>query len=273
MIVSDEGKAILDGIRRAVFISPHPDDVELCCGILITRFIQRGVSVGYVCVTDGAPTVNTLSATPRPARQGYDRNSYQCTRRTETQAALGLLGVLRSEIAFLDYPDLETVNHISELVADFATILSGADAVFCCPFEGGHPDHDICRFALAMATAAIQFPGLVFEYASYNNVGYQVFVEPIPPSFTLFATSEERHIKIKVANVFVSQGDEPHLFAVDHEVLRAADAVLEPVHFRHYRNTPFYERFAYGATIVLAAIRGYGERAKKGSVLRAGEDD
>jgi LmbE family N-acetylglucosaminyl deacetylase len=260
----NQGEALLSGIRQAAFISPHPDDVELCCGILIRRFLRKGTLVRYVCVTDGAPKADILDTTPRPPRQNYDRDAYKSVRRAETSSALGILGVPHSEITFLDYPDLETASHVSDLVAEFGNILPTVDAVFCCPFEGGHPDHDICRFALAIASATTKYSGAVFEYASYNHLGYQIFSDPIPPSFTLVATAEERCLQQRLAGVFISQEDEPQQFRVDRQLFRAANSVFSPESFEAYRGTPYYERFAYPGTTVLASINAYLERFRDG---------
>src|SRR5579871_2590034 len=172
LVMSDSGENLLSGVRYVAFISPHPDDVELCCGILIKRLLERGVVVRYVCVTDGAPTAEILITTPRPARPNYDREAYKNVRRAETNVALEVLGVSPSEVTFLDYPDLDAAGYIPNLVAEFRKLLPTVDAVFCCPFEGGHPDHDVCRFALAVASASTKYEGAVFEYASYNNLGY-----------------------------------------------------------------------------------------------------
>ncbi|MGA9351019.1 MAG: PIG-L family deacetylase [Anaerolineae bacterium] len=250
-------------LRRVAFISPHPDDVELCCGILIRRFIHSNIEVHYFCVTDGAPSQEILSAIRRMPigwlPDHYDRITYKSTRREETIKALDILGVDLHHIKFLDYPDLGTLNHIQSIVQDFSTILKSVDAVFCCPFEGGHPDHDICRFALAVAVNLLSYSGSVFEYASYSSRGYQVFLSAFPTPFTIIADTDEELIQQRVAQVFISQKEEARLFKTNMECFRGGNIIFTSDDYLAYDGAPHYEQFAFPGSYVLKKIQEYLE--------------
>lgn len=242
--------------QRVAFISPHPDDVELCCGILIRRLIHSNIKVSYFCVTDGAPSPKILSAIGR-LPENYERLTYKSRRRQETIKALSILGVDLAQTKFLDYPDLECHRYIPSIVQNFSSILKKVDAVFCCPFEGGHPDHDICRFTLAIAVGNMNYSGRIFEYASYNNRGYQIFQSALPHCFTIIAETEEQKIKQQVAQTFVSQEEEAKQFKTNMECFRPADTNLTPDDYTVYSVTPYYEQFAFSGLLVLRKIREY----------------
>ncbi|MFL6336984.1 MAG: PIG-L deacetylase family protein [Pyrinomonadaceae bacterium] len=245
-----------DDLRQVVFISPHPDDVELCCGILVRRLVRAGVGVHYLCVTDGAPAQGIavdLGSLPGD----YNQRAYKLTRRRESLTALDILGVAPSDVRFLDYPDLGTLNHIDSIVEDFGAALQNVDAVFCCPFEGGHPDHDLCRFALGVAADRIAYAGGVFEYASYNSHGYQVFLRDAPPPFTLSAEPDEERIQRRVAQAFLSQREMASHFNTHAECFRRGGSVFNAADYLTYSEAPEYEQFAFPASRLLDKIREY----------------
>ena|ERR1700720_2859117 len=68
-------------------------------------------------------------------------------------------------------------------------------------FEGGHPDHDICRVALGLASNAQDYRVRIFEYGSYNHCGYKVFVNASVSAISVVATDSEeilqQHVVVK----------------------------------------------------------------------------
>lgn len=243
---------------KVAFISPHPDDVELCCGILIKHLISSGVKVYYFCVTDGAPSPEVLSITKRlSVLDNYDQLTYKTIRRQETIKALNILGVNLARIEFFDWPDLECYKHIPGIIQSFYNIMKDADGIFCCPFEGGHPDHDITRFALAVASNQINYSGHIFEYASYNNRGYQIFQKDSLCSFTINVNSQEQKIKQQITQIFVSQKKEMEQFRTDVERFRQTGVGLTFNDYTAYEITPYYEQYAYSSSIVLGKIKEY----------------
>ena len=243
-------------LQRIAFISPHPDDVELCCSIIIKHLISSGIKVYYFCVTDGAPSPKILS-TIKCLPNNYNQLAYKTCRRKETITALNILGVNLAQIKFLDWPDLECYKHIPGIVRSFYNIIKNADGIFCCPFEGGHPDHDITRFALAVASDRINYSGHIFEYASYNNRGYQIFQKDSPCSFTININSQEQKIKQQITQVFVSQKKEMEQFRTDVELFRQTGVGLTFNDYADYEITPYYEQFAYSSSTVLGKIKEY----------------
>ena len=262
----------LQQLKRVAFLSPHPDDVELCCGILITRLLRHGSEVAYYCITDGAPSSKLLTPVARPPAH-LTRPQYAAIRRKESLRALRLMGVPSSCIHFLGYPDLESYKHIASIVDRLAEILPLYDTVVSCPFEGGHPDHDVTRFSLACASERARFYPELLEYASYNSRGYQRFLHHRPRQVTLRSTRTERHLKRRIIRVFASQRAEAILFRDDLERFRP-NTKVPLARFRKYTSTPHYERFTYGCTVILAAIKrhlaSHGNRPRNMTVRAEG---
>ena len=79
-----------------IIIAPHPDDEILCCAARIRRDIKEGVRYKVVYITDG------------DAYGAYEfakSKQYGQTRRQESTKAMKRLGVPKSDLIFLNFPD------------------------------------------------------------------------------------------------------------------------------------------------------------------------
>lgn len=86
--------------------APHPDDETLAAGGLMQRVLGRGGSVKAVLMTsgDGFPEgVEMQNRIARPSAQDY--RNYGKLRRKEARRALGILGMNKRDIVFLNFPD------------------------------------------------------------------------------------------------------------------------------------------------------------------------
>ena len=91
---------------RLLVVAPHPDDESLGSGGLIQRVLAAGGHVRVVLMTSGdafpeGVTAETHILDPRP----NDFRSYGTLRQHETMAAMESLGVQRSHVRFLGFPD------------------------------------------------------------------------------------------------------------------------------------------------------------------------
>jgi LmbE family N-acetylglucosaminyl deacetylase len=89
-----------------MIFSPHPDDETLAAGGLIQRVLRLGGSVKVVFMTngDGFPEgVVKENRISRPTAQDY--RNYGKLRKKEARRALGILGVKKQDIVFLNFPD------------------------------------------------------------------------------------------------------------------------------------------------------------------------
>jgi LmbE family N-acetylglucosaminyl deacetylase len=96
----------LSRATRLLLISPHPDDAVLAAGGLIARVSAAHGAVHVVQMTSGDAFSKGVMADHRavvPTADDYRR--YGAARERETLAALHELGVRRSNITFLGFPD------------------------------------------------------------------------------------------------------------------------------------------------------------------------
>lgn len=145
-------------------VAAHPDDECLSFGL----GMSRARHVHLIHLTDGAP-LDMADA----RRAGFEtRVSYAEARRLETEAALAALGVAPARRIECLVPDQTAVERLAALSEKLATELACVEAVITHPYEGGHPDHDACAFAVQAACALILRrggrPPARLEFASYH---------------------------------------------------------------------------------------------------------
>jgi LmbE family N-acetylglucosaminyl deacetylase len=132
--------------RTAVVVA-HPDDETLGLGGQLHQ-IQR---LTMIHVTDGAP--RDMGDAIRLGFQS--REAYAAARGAELDRALAAGGARDARRINLAIADQEAMTHLPDLVRTLVTELAGVDAVVTHPYEGGHPDHDACAFAVQVACAIL----------------------------------------------------------------------------------------------------------------------
>jgi LmbE family N-acetylglucosaminyl deacetylase len=94
------------GAVRALVISPHPDDATLAAGGLMQRILQRGGSVRVVQMTGGDAFPNgVVTLSPRMQLNPSAYRWYGSVREREAIRAMHRLGIGRSHVRLLGYPD------------------------------------------------------------------------------------------------------------------------------------------------------------------------
>ena len=94
------------GRVRAMIVSPHPDDATLAAGGLIQRVLHGGGSVLVIQVTSGDAFSKGLSSIrPRVRATAPTYRWYGSLREREAIRAMRRLGVNRSQIRLLGFPD------------------------------------------------------------------------------------------------------------------------------------------------------------------------
>ena len=95
----------LSPTARVVVFAPHPDDETIAVGGLLHRMVGAHAMVQVVFVTNGDGYPDALRETlHRPPRQA-DYLAYGRLRHREAQAAARRLGIPRSGVDFLGFPD------------------------------------------------------------------------------------------------------------------------------------------------------------------------
>lgn len=145
--------------ERALFLAPHPDDIEIGCGGLLLRRADAGRASRLVFLTDG-------SAVGSPDQDEH----FRAVRWSEARAASALLGlpdpvgVRISERAFRDPHNREpAVEAICEQLRDL-----GPDAVFLPWVADQHPDHRHTNLLLAEALRRTDCAPTVYGYEVWS---------------------------------------------------------------------------------------------------------
>lgn len=158
---------------RLLVVVAHPDDESIGLGgLLARRASQCAPPARLVVVTDGAPRDPTLRC---PEFADAARERYAEHRRGELARAIGHVGIPETNVDHLGVVDQEAALHMEALARAIARILvaHAPDVVVTHAYEGGHPDHDACAFAVRQAIRLLEHAGhrlapAFFEMASYH---------------------------------------------------------------------------------------------------------
>lgn len=204
---------------HVLFIVPHPDDETIGAGITISRLSR----VTVIHVTDGSPRDARFVS---PHFNGTAAE-YAEARANEGRAALTLAGLDESAIHCLGYRDQEASYEMASVAEQIGIVLDDLrpDVVITVPYEGGHPDHDACAFAVSAAAAPRRIP--VAEMALYHSdQGQLVSGRFLSEEDELIVNigPYERSLKQKMFDCFRTQRDLMSQFPITRERFRNAPA-------------------------------------------------
>lgn len=225
------------GPKRTLVVAAHPDDEIVGLG---GHLPYLAPTVCIVHATDGAPPWADASLAQR--------------REDEALAALAVGGVSQRSLVRFGFSDQRLVDdaadfarRLRELIVAFAPEL-----VLSAPFEGGHPDHDACAWAVASAVADTQAEH--WEWASYHAAPDGAFVagaflEDTSLMESISLSAEAAALKRRMFECHASQRDILELFDVGTESFRRApryDFTQRPAKQMFYESRPWdmtFERF------------------------------
>ena len=145
----------MTSVGPALVFAPHQDDETLGCGGTILKKRRAGIPVCIVYMTDGSRSTDEVP----PAQ-------LRTIRLEEAIAGARVLGVDRSELRFLDFPDCELATHEIEAVRavrDILEVVRAHEIFIPCPNDK-HVDHIATNRIVWSALEALATDVTVYEY-------------------------------------------------------------------------------------------------------------
>jgi N-acetylglucosamine malate deacetylase 2 len=233
---------------KAVLVFAHSDDETIAVGGRLKRF----GAAHFIHVTDSAPR-NEEDSRAHGFRSWQE---YRQARAEELRRALDTAGLFHATWECFDIPDQEASLNLPGLVSRLYSVLERQrpEVVFTHPYEGGHPDHDACAFAVqhAVALLSVEKQPLIIEAPFYHagpqgiETGSFLPAEPETQEVVRPLSIEERQSKQAALACFITQRDILRSFAVECERFRIAPRYN--FRTRPHDGTVFYERFPWGMT-------------------------
>jgi LmbE family N-acetylglucosaminyl deacetylase len=232
----------------------HPDDETIALGARMKRLGEAQ----FIHVTDGAPRNEEDSR----AHGFADLDDYRQARAQELAGMFREAGLHRANQMCLQFRDQEASLNLAEISRKVAQhiALHEPEIIFTHPYEGGHPDHDACAFAVHHAVAINRARGggrpLVIEAPFYHagsaGFGSGTFLkhDGWMPEMSYELSVAERERKQRLVACFATQRETLSGFHNATERFRIApvyDFTRPPhagkLHYEHYPWGMTGERF------------------------------
>ena len=226
----------------------HSDDETIALGARLGRFHEAH----FVHATDGAPRNQQDSR----AHGFASLEDYRQARAHELGQMFATAGLARVSHSCVNIPDQEASLHLAELTRAVEKHIAHhePEVIFTHPYEGGHPDHDACAFAVHHAVAlhgqSKSSRPLIIESPFYNagpeGFGSGKFLpgDPRLPEVVYQLSPEERTRKHALIDCFTTQRETLSGFHDETERYRVAPVYdfTRPPH----EGKVLYENYPWG---------------------------
>lgn len=234
-----------------VVVAAHQDDEVIGMSAQLGRL---GRFSSLIHITNGAPR-NLFFA----ERAGFaTREAYAEARHAELLKAVAYAGVSPSQTFTLDVADQDAALHLVPIARKLQDMLRQLQPkfVFTHPYEGGHPDHDACAFAVRAAIIALEqeegmAPPALMEFTSYflrdgRHTPFEFLPNSDEPIHTTTLTDAERTRKQQMYDCYQTQQRVLVKFPIGIE--RHRNAPVYDFTQRPHEGQLYYETFASGMT-------------------------
>ncbi|MGE5499581.1 MAG: PIG-L deacetylase family protein [Syntrophothermus sp.] len=256
-IYTDTGAAILKFFCRSLnftgnnpyilIASAHFDDETIGLGGQLSRI----KNISFIHTTDSSPAdLKDARLNGCATAEEFSRMRYN-----EFCSAMNTAGNRMPSSVELCFRDQESSYHLPELTEIMTRLISSLnpDVVLTHPYEGGHPDHDACAFAVHYAVRMLKkektnTPAVV-EFSSYFSKEGKMGVSDFIPysgaqKCEIVLKGKSLEIKKKMINCYRSQQHVLKYFPVEKECFRKSPEYdfTRPPH----TGKLYYENFDWG---------------------------
>ena len=199
----------LSSFKRPMFVGPHPDDIEFCCGALVSKYTRQGTPVSFLIATDGAAGTDDPELPPEKLKE---------TRQQESVFAAAYLGVGNVTFCELEDGGDYTVTDAMKAIAPHI-LRYHPDILFVCDPKlrtECHPDHLKIGEAVRRLTKIVPYPvackrhGIdIEEISSFPSDITLAFYASDDPNVIEAVTPEDLERKITSLSYHVSQTNDP----------------------------------------------------------------
>lgn len=233
-----------------MLVFAHCDDETIAVGSRMERFRHAL----FLHATNSAPKNGEDSRA-----HGFDCvEAYSKTRREEFLTAMCRAGIEEAQHACLAIADQEASLHLKDLTEQITSYIEKwqPKVLFTHPYEGGHPDHDACSFAVQHAVGLLQGAGFpvpmviegAFYHAGKTGMVTGEFLEEFACAHEAecLLTQAERKRKQALLDCFATQQETLRGFSLEYERFRVAPDYdfTQPPH----AEPVFYDRQPWGMT-------------------------
>jgi N-acetylglucosamine malate deacetylase 2 len=235
---------------HAMVVVAHADDETIALGARMGRFREAH----FIHVTDGAPRNEHDSRA-----YGFSALAeYRRTRSLELTAMFARAGLESVSRSSLNFVDQEATLNLVEIVHQLIRHIKHhePEVIITHPYEGGHPDHDACAFAVHHAVEQYRAQGgarpLILEAPFYNarpqTSGSGAFLDVgiVMPEVVYDLSPEEKERKRGLIACFTTQQETLKGFQNSTEKYRIAPVYdfTRPPH----TGTALYDHCPWGMT-------------------------
>jgi N-acetylglucosamine malate deacetylase 2 len=198
-----------EAMPHAIVVVAHADDETIALGGRMGRFQKAH----FIHITDGAPRNEQDSRA-----HGFSTlDDYRAARKQELKKMFAKAGLAKVSHTSLGFRDQEATLNLVEITRQLVQRISqyGPEVILTHPYEGGHPDHDACAFAVHHAVGLHRERGgarpLIVEAPFYNlgpkepGSGAFLDVAMTMPEVVYQLSREERERKHALIACFTTQ--------------------------------------------------------------------
>lgn len=194
--------------KKILFVFPHPDDESYSSTVLIRRLLREKNQIFVIYLSTGVPREEEYAS---PMKDKYEYSKYLSVREEEFRKSLEAIGVDKRYVLSLEYTTRDSMLYLKKIINKLEEFVKKyrIEIFFTSPYEGAHPDHDICSFLGSLIKnrhkniISMEYLGYFLREGKFSFGDFLNF--PQEPIFQLPLSNEDIYLKRKIYGIYKSQ--------------------------------------------------------------------